>query len=166
MSIFDILNNLYTSSSSKWIADIDEKEISPYIIQQFLIMNDNVRVQTRWLDKYVFVLPPKMYLSLAWTVIPKVSKTPFNKFIKKIGDEEEFSFILDLIRKHYELSDNDYKANRNLIIKQIKSDMVYWFRAYGIPKGYWKKYELDFNDIKFDEKVVKVKDEGLNKWGF
>ena len=167
MNIFEVLTNLYTNSSSKWILSLDDNDIQPFLIQKWLIMNDNLRTQVRWLDKYVFNLPPKMYLSLVWSLIfPKFKQMPFNKYIKKIdNEEEEFKFITDVIRKQYELSDNDFRANKNLIIKEIKSNMPFWFRVYGVQKFYWKKYYLNFDDIKFDDKKVIGKND-LKKWGF
>ncbi len=153
MNIFSVLKELYTNKSCSWIRQLDENElvsgnIQPFLIQRWLIMNDSIRVQTRWLDKYVFVLSPKMYLSLAWSIIPKSDKAPFIKYIKKENKEEEFDFILNRGRHHMNLSDNDYNANKSRILDAIKKDMKNWFAFYGIPKKYWKQYYLNFNYIK------------------
>ena len=165
MNIIDIVKNLYVNKKCDWIRDVDNKDIQPYVIQRWLAMNDYLRVQTRWLDKYVFVLSPKMYLSLAWSIIPKVQRPPFIKYIKQLEEEEEFDFILKRIRKHFQLSDNDYIAMKERIIKEIKKDMVSWFSFYGIPKKYWKQYYLNFNQIKqFGDKSVKQQT-GLDAWG-
>ena len=94
MNISTIINNLYTNRSCDWIKNINESEVAPFVIQRYLVMNDRIRVQTRWLDKYVFWLSPKMYLSLAWTIIPKTEKAPFVKFIKQKKENEEYDFIL------------------------------------------------------------------------
>ena len=83
MNIYEIINNLYTNRSTKWILDLEDNEIEPFVIQRFLCMNDGLRIQVRWLDKYIFDLPPKMYLSLAWSVIPKLDRAPFINYIKK-----------------------------------------------------------------------------------
>ena len=148
MNIFDLLGNLYTNPKASWIKEIEETDIQPYLIQRWLAMNDNLRVQTRWLDKYVFVLSPKMYLSLAWSIIPKVQKAPYVKYIKKAEEDTEWDFILQRVRKHYKLSDNDFRAVKGRIITAIQKDMVGWFSFYGIQKKYWKKYYLNFNLIK------------------
>jgi len=148
MNIFGILKNLYTEKQTNWLLDIEDNDIQPFLIQRWLCMNDAIRVQTRWLDKYVFALPPKMYLSLAWSVLPKFQKTPYVKYIKKIEEEEEFDFILSQIRKQFKLSDNDYNSVKDRLLKGIKEDMPMWFSYYGIPKRYWKKYHLNFNLIK------------------
>ena len=87
MNIFDIIKNLYTNKKCDWIVGLDDKDIQPYVIQRWLAMNDYLRVQTRWLDKYIFCLTPKMYLSLAWSIIPKLQKPPFIKYIKQAQEE-------------------------------------------------------------------------------
>ena len=165
MMIFSVLKHLYTDRSANWIKEIDETQVQPFLVQRWLVMNDKIRVQTRWLDKYVFVLSPKMYLSLAWSIIPKAAKAPFIKYIKKQDEEEEFDFILSRIRKHMKLSDNDFNANKSRIIEAIKNDMVNWFSYYGVPKKYWKKYYLDFRQIKEFGKKEDNSQKGLGAFG-
>jgi len=165
MDIFTIVERLYMDRSCKWIRIIDSNQIQPFLIQKRLCMNDALRVQTRWLDKYVFSLPPKMYLSLAWSIIPKVKKMPFIKYIKiEPKQKEEFDFILNCIRKQFMLSDNDYNSVKNKLVEEIKKDMIFWFSYYGIKKTHWSDYQLNFNLIKeFGEKHKKT--ESLEKWG-
>lgn len=162
-----ILGNLYTNKSSKWIIDLEDSEVVPFVIQMVLGMNDRLRVQTRWLDKYVFALgtQPKMFLSLAWSIIPKTDKEPFVKYISTKKDEEEFDFIIKKIRKHLCLSDNDWKANKERIIKAILGDTVNWFSFYGVEKKYWKKYQLPFNKLKEFGVKIKKPQKGLSAWG-
>lgn len=159
-----IIKHLYTNTKSTWMLNIDENLIAPFVIQNWLCMNDRVRVQTRWLDKYVFTLPSKMYLSLAWSILPKTRKVPFYKFITKPKGAEVFDFILPAIRKHYEMSDNDFNANKSRIVEAIKNDMANWFSFYGVKKSKWKKHALDFNLMKkFEVKEKKVVN--LSQWG-
>ena len=165
MDIFNVLKNLYTNRKIDWLDEVDESTVSSYIVQRWLVMNDSVRIQTRWLDKYVFVLPTKMYLSLAWSVLPKTDKTPFVKYIKQLEDEEEFDFILSRVRKHLQLADNDYNSQKTRLIQYIKNNMVFWFSYYGIPKKYWKQYYLNFDMIKKFGVQDDNKQKGLGAWG-
>jgi len=166
MNIFSILSNLYTNKQSDWISNIEDTDIQPFVIQKWLSMNDRIRVQTRWLDKYVFVLTPKMYLSLAWSIIPKSEKAPFVKYIKKKDESVEYDFIFNRIRKHMELSDNDFIAIKDRLFIHMKNNLAKWFAYYGIEKKYWKKYSLNFDLIKeYGTQVVK-KPKGLSQWGF
>lgn len=166
MLIFKLIPKLYTERNPNWIKQLNDEDIQPYVIQRWLCMNDKIRVQTRWLDKYVFVLPPKMYLSLAWSIIPKLPKAPYVKYIKKEEENEEFNFILDKVRKQFQLSDNDYNTVKDRVLEGIKSDMINWFSYYGVPKRFWKKYQLDFRKIKEYGKSDKPKpQQGLAAFG-
>lgn len=153
--IFHILNNLYINPSSKWIHEIEQEDISPFMIQKWLVLNDRIAEYVRWLDKYTFVLPAKMFLSLAWSVIPKQNKAPFVRWIKENKEEEEFAFILKKIRKHLDLSDNDYESNKNRLIKHIKDNYVEWFKFYGIEQKYYRQYNVE---------IKKERVGGLTQW--
>jgi len=166
VELFKLINYLFTRNDSKWILDLDDNETQPFVIQKFLMMNDSIRVQTRWLDKYVFVLEPKEYVSLAWSILPKFAKQPYSKYIKKNEEEEQYSFILTKIRKQFKLSDNDYRALRTRLIEAIKKDYVGWFTYYGVEKKNWKDFKLDFNKIKeCGPKVESIPQKGLGAWG-
>ena len=166
-SLSFIINSLYTNKNLNWINDINVNEIQPFIIQRVLVMNPYLRENIRWLDKYVFSLQnkPKMYLSLVWSIIPKSQKAPFYRYIGEKKTEEEFEFLFEKIRKHYNLSDNDFNSNKKRLIVDIKKDMVNWFSFYGVPKKYWKKYYLDFDILKTMGEQ-KTKSTSLDKWGF
>jgi hypothetical protein len=165
MNPIQIVENLYVNKKSTWIIELEDTDIEPFVIQHFLSMNDAMRVQVRWLDKYVFTLPPKMWLSLAWSVIPKYPKQPFVPYIKKTEQIEEHDFILKEIRKQFKLSDNDYNSMRTRLIAQIKNDMPLWFKYYGIQKKYWKQYHLSFDYIKHEDKKVEKTIKSLGAWG-
>ena len=166
MNIFDLLKNLYCNRKTDWIKGIDDNEIEPYKIQRFLAMNDALRVQVRWLDGYAISLPPKMYLSLAWSVIPKVSKAPFIKYINKEKyQQDEFYFIFPKIRKHFNLSDNDFNSMKERLRSEIKKDMVNWFSFYGVEKRFWNQFHVKFDLIKQFNKVEKAPGPDLSKWG-
>ena len=151
MELFKVIENLYTNQKSDWISNMDDDEvqlIEPFIVQRFLAMNDNLRVQTRWLDKYVYTIPSKMFLSLAWSIIPKQARMPFNKYIKQLDNEEKMSFLFAKIRKQFQLSDNDFNANKTRLLKYIYSNMPDWFSYYGVEKRYWNEFKVDFRLIK------------------
>jgi len=161
-----ILNNLYTNKTATWIDELEETDIQPFVIQKALCMNDRLRVQVRWLDKYVFVLKPKQYLSLAWSILPKTDTEPFVRYIKQVKEEEEFDFLIQRIRKHMNLSDNDWAANKERLLSAIKEDLVPWFCYYGIEKKYWKKYDLPFSKLSEFGVVEKASPQkGLSAWG-
>ena len=162
MIIFEVLKHLYTSKDLGWLDNVEENDVQPLIVQRWLSCDDRINTQTRWLDKYVFTLSSEMYLSLAWSIIPKNTKMPFLKYISINRDEEELGFILKLVRKEFSLSDNDYKYVKDYLIKAIRKDMVAWFKYYGIERHIWKKYYLNFDEMSKDDKV---KQRGLDSFG-
>lgn len=111
-------------------------------------MNDRLRTQTRWLDGYTFSIPSKMWLSLAWSVIPKTTKQPYIKYIKTIETEEKLDFLIKRIRRHFRLSDNDWQTNRTRILENINANLVDWFKFYGIEKSQWRNFNIDFNKMR------------------
>jgi len=166
MNIFQILSALYTQTNAKWMKDVNPADVSPMILNRWIAMNDGVRKYARWLDKYVYVLPPKMFLSLAWSILPKMNKAPFVKYIKQIKDDDEFYFIFEKVRKQYEISDNDFETIKPFLVKAIRKDMPSWFAYYGLKKSHWTKYHLDYNLLKeFRHTEGKPEAKGLEAWG-
>ena len=159
-----VLKNLYTNKSSEWIDTLTNEEIVPHVLQLWLLANVKVRIQARWLDKYTYTLPPKMYLSLAWSVIPKVNRMPFMNYIKKNKKDDRYDFILDSLRKQFELSDNDFNIIKGRLIDSIENNKEDWFRYYGVPKKYWRQNKIDFNKIR-EGRVVEPKKSGLEVFG-
>ena len=145
MKPWEIVGCLYTEKDSKWLLELEENEIQPMVINRYIGLNPKLRNHARILDKYTFTLPHLMWLSLAWSALPKYNKAPFIKYISKKDESIEFDFILNRIRKYYKLSDNDYTANKSRLLKFIKADKVKWFRFYGVEKTHWKRYRIDFN---------------------
>jgi hypothetical protein len=163
MDIFNIINNIYTNRTNDWIKDIDSNDISPLIINKFLSMNDNISNYTRYLDKYTFNLNNKHWLYLAWAIIPKYTKVPFNKYLKKLNIEDEYIEIIQKIRKVLEMSDNDYNECKINIINEIQKDKSTWFKVCGMNKDYYKKHNVVYNMSEGEKKGNKV---GLELFGF
>jgi hypothetical protein len=164
MIIFKVLHCLYCRRDAKWInvlSDDDLVELQPYLIQRWLMMNQEVAKFVTYLDKFVFTLDTKQYLSLAWSILPKYDKTPHVTYIKKLEEQEEkYKYVLDCVRKQFMLSDNDYNKVKNILIKNIEENKVDWFKYYGANKKMWKDNNLDFEKIKESNKKPVI----VNKW--
>jgi len=147
MKPWDIVAKLFTEKNSTWMIQLDDIEVQPIIINRYIGLIPKFRNHARILDKYVFTIPPKMWLSLAWSALPKFSKAPYIQYISKKKEDTEFDFILDRIRKHFKMSDNDYNANKSRLLTYIKNDKSAWFKFYGIEKTHWKRYRIDFKQM-------------------
>ena len=64
MNIFGILSNIYTNKESGWIHSLSDKEIAPYVIQRWLVHNERVKKEARYLDKYIANYLPIWYYKL------------------------------------------------------------------------------------------------------
>lgn len=169
MNIFEIIKNLFTNPKSKWILDLNDEDIKPVIIQRFLCLHPTSMKQARFLNSFVYTLPPKMYLSAAWTLLffdnKKLSKAPFIQYPKKETVHERYHFIFDKVKRHFNMSDRDLEVNKKFIVQAVKKDPVGWFSFYGIENTYWSLFNLDINDAKkyCDRPKFKSK-EHLDAW--
>lgn len=167
MDLFTILNNIQTKKDLNWLNDVDDlNEIQPFILNKLLSMNINLQKQVRYLDKYTFYLASKQFIMLAWSIIPKKEKVSYNKYIKKNKElEDEYNFLIIKIRKHLEISDNDWYIIKKYYINDIENNKVDYFKSFGIDKKLWKKFDLDYKDIKNQENVIATESKNsLNKW--
>jgi len=145
VNLFEIFNFVHTRKDLNWITEIPESDIKPYLLQRVLIMHDDFRVHARFLDKYVFTLSPRMFLSLMWSILPKKNKPPYAKYIKLARDNIEYGTLLPRVRKYLELSDNDWRCCESRIIKDINQHTEQWFKFFGVEKVQWKKYGKNFD---------------------
>lgn len=157
MILPDIIKNLYTNPKSNWMQDIEDTEIQPFVIQLWLVGNDHIRTQIRWLDKYVFTLPSKMYLSLAWSIIPKSKIAPYRTDMLTIDETKDpylskeidkYDFLLTKIRKQFKLADNDFNTLKPRLLPEIEKNTTDWFIYYGVEKKHWKRFNMNFDLMK------------------
>jgi hypothetical protein len=163
MNIFQIINNLFTSTTSNWILELDDKDINPVLIHRFLTLYEKSMMKMRILNKFVFTLNPKIYLSTVWSVLffdgKKLNKAPFIKYIKKLEKKEKYGFIHNKVKRQFEMSDRDLQIIKPFIDKEIDKDTPLWFSYYGIDGSTWAIYNLDVELMKdyCKREVVEVK---------
>lgn len=158
MELFELLEKLYTKTNPKWINEVDNS-IPPIIINKWLAMNKKNYEIVKELDKYTFILQPKQFVLLAWSMIPKEDKMPFVRYYKEVKEEDEFDFIWSEFRKKFEISNNDFEAAKKLYKYHFKNNMIEYFKLFGVSKKLWKKYDLDFNEMKApEEKMLNIND--------
>jgi len=162
-NIFQIVSYIYTQQQSGWINELDNAEIQPFLINKFLMMNEEVHGYVKYLDQYTFCLEPKQWLHLAWSVIPKRSKSPFCKYIKKKESFVEHEEILNIIHSVLEISGNDCVSDR-YFIQHIMPNITKWLKLFGMDKKVWKKYNADYKEMKVSNVVKEEKKQGLDVW--
>jgi hypothetical protein len=161
---FIITNKLYTEKSSAWINELENNEVQPFVINKFLMMNDKVLPEVKYLNQFTFCLEPKQFLHLAWCVLPKYDKAPFCKYIKKQDVLVEHEEILEKVHTFLEIQGSDCVSDV-YFVKEMSKDWTKWLRLFGMDKKVWKKYGLDYKEMKkgIEREVVKQK-KGLDAW--
>ena len=163
MNIFEIIKHLFTEKKSSWILDIDDKDINPVIVQRFLMLNNMSMKKSRILNKFVYTLSPKQYLSAAWSILffngKKLNKAPFIKYPKKVDNKEKYHFIHSKIKRQYQMSDTDLEIVKPFIDAEIEKDKPLWFSYYGIEAKEWNLNDIDVDLMKVygDRPKVEVK---------
>lgn len=160
MDIKEIVINLYTNCKSDWIENLDDSMIKSFLIQRWLNHNDQLRNVVRYCDKYVFYLPEKMYLSLIWSLIKKKDKLGRTFTDAKtipaddpfLQTKHELDFILNKVKRYYEISHNDFVKVKPQLIKAIRADMKNWFMFFAIEKTYYKRYNIEYEPEKEKKK--------------
>ena len=158
--LFYIINCIYTKQDSTWIDALDEYP-SPVVLNKFLGMNDNISAYAKFLDRFVYWLDARHWIALAWSVVPKYSKAPFVKFIKKSDEVEMLEPLLAKVRNVLELGDSDYLCCKDLIVSEVLKDKKKWFSALGMGKEFVEKFGLNYSDLGGEIKTGKS---GLELW--
>lgn len=153
MNLFKILNKLFTSENCKWVLELDESDINPFMIQRFLSLHKKSRKKARVLNKFCYTLPPKMYLTSAWSLLffngEKLNKSPYIKYPKKNKENnEKYDFIYKKVQEQYNLSDKDLNVMKPFIKNEVEKNKVEWFSYYGVEKRHWVENGIDFELIK------------------
>ena len=169
MQIFDILKNLYTNPSPRWILDVKDSDIKPVIIQRYIALNQNVFREASFLNKFVFSLTPKMYLSAVWSVLfinkKKYAKAPFIRYPKKAEEIKKYASVLAKIKREFNLSDKDLECNREFIFQYINSHKVEVFSYYGMSEADWVENDLQFDNMRqYGNRPVVETKKGLDAW--
>ena len=170
MNIYDILKNLFTNPSSKWILEVEDKDIKPVLIQRYLLMHNATMRHAAVLNKFTFSLSPKMYLSSVWSLLffngKKMNKAPFIKYIKKNTDIPKYDFILAKVKRQFAMSDKDLKIVTPFLIKAIDKNKYEWFSYYGCNSQQWLEHNLNMDLMRKygTQRTIVVEKQGLDKW--
>lgn len=147
MDLFEILKNLFTNPHSKWILELDDKDINIFIIQRYLALYHDSSTKAVMLNKFT-KLEPKMYLSLAWSLLwfngAKLNKVPFIKYPQKENRRVYYDNILNAVKKYLDMSDNEFNDVVEFILPDIEKDKYPWFKAFGMNESEYKSHGLDF----------------------
>jgi hypothetical protein len=125
-SIFDHLANI-TDRKTPWseLSEMDKKSFSPFMINRFLSMNMDFIELVNELQRYtVGQLTPEQTYKLLSDILPKQKQ--FNKYIKGKKEDQYNSDLVNLVRKHFDISQKEsleyldlFYQDRLITLKEI-----------------------------------------------
>jgi len=138
-----LLKYIFESKDLKWLDSIND--IDCIKLQQMLILNEEISLRIRWLDKFIFKCSTKQFLSLLWSCIPKdLNYKNINYNINKNTEFNKFDFILNKIKEYYNFSDYEFNYHKNRLIKLIDENKEEWFKFFAVEKHHWEYYRIDY----------------------
>lgn len=169
MNLFEILKQLFTNPSPKWILELDDADINPVIIQRFLSLNRESMPIARRLNRFVYTIPAKMYLSIVWSMLfkngKKLSKAPFIQYPKKKDAAHKYSFIHEKVQRQFDMSDTDLQVVLPFINNAIENNKVEWFAYYAATNEQWTTNDLDITLMKeFNKRPELQRKDTLSAW--
>jgi hypothetical protein len=143
--LFDHINAITTIQDPKYfdkLSDEDVKTWSNFMINRFLSM------KPEWVELVASLLPltqtlqPKEMYKLYISVIPKGKY--FLKYIKGKGEDKYEPFIVDLLKKEYDCSENQAIEYLEVLYstREGREYMKYVCEKYGIDKKQITKLKL------------------------
>jgi hypothetical protein len=125
-TIFDHLANI-TDRKALWseLSEMDKKSFSPFMINRFLSMNMDFIELVNELQRYtVGQLTPEQTYKLLSDILPKQKQ--FNKYIKGKKEDQYNSDLVNLVRKHFDISQKEsleyldlFYQDRLITLKEI-----------------------------------------------
>jgi len=117
MNLYEALKIIFTKKGEL------DKTWSPVIVNKFLSMSsiEDAKIISIELNNYVFWIHQDMLEKLYMNLIPK-QRPPFIRYIKAQKEiEQEYDFILKEAQTYFHWTNNELKANKHIILKQLEN---------------------------------------------
>ena len=131
MTIFDWVNQILVHKKPWDSFTVEEqKKFSPFIINRFLSMDKELIEIVNMFQPYAIgTLEPKDVYEFYRNLFPKGKR--YNKYIKGKRDKKYDKELLELVSKHFEVSNNESKSYIDLLSKK---DIKELYKKYGVKK--------------------------------
>lgn len=128
--LFEFLNQITFIKNPEFIlkaSESDLKQVNPFILVKWLSMNDDLLILADYLNPLTYNLTTEQLCKICMHLIPK--QKMYFKWIggTKRTKEHTHKFIIDLLKREYELSENEcseyfeiFQKNPKLFIKLIR----------------------------------------------
>ena len=140
-TLFDHINAIYQEQKKDYFQNLDDGEkrtYSNYMVNRFLSMNIHQLPLVNEIQKYN--LPSEMHYLFYATTIPRGKQ--YNKYVKSKAENKYESWLVELVEKHYEVSQSEAVTYLDIYYDRDKDGLRELCEKYGIDKKQLKKAKL------------------------
>lgn len=140
-TLFDHINEIYQSQKKDYFQKLDDGEkrtYSNYMVNRFLSMNIHQLPLVNEIQKYN--LPSEMHYLFYATTIPRGKQ--YNKYVKSKAENKYESWLVELVAKHYEVSQSEAVTYLNIYYDRDKDGLRELCEKYAVDKKQLKKVKL------------------------
>lgn len=140
-TLFDHINEIYQSQKKSYFSGLDDGEkrtYSNYMVNRFLSMNIHQLPLVNEIQKYN--LPSDVHYLFFATTIPRGKQ--YNKYVKSKAENKYESWLVELVAKHYEVSQSEAVTYLNIYYDRDKDGLRELCEKYAVDKKQLKKVKL------------------------
>jgi hypothetical protein len=140
-SLFDHINTIYLDQKKNYFAGLDDGEkrtYSNYMVNRFLSMNIHQLPLVNEIQKYN--IPSDVHYLFLATTIPRGKQ--YNKYVKSKNETKYESWLITLVAKHYNVSEDEAVTYLDIYHKDDKPALRSLCEKYGVDPKVIKKAKL------------------------
>ena len=140
-TLFDHINAIYLEQKKNYFSTLDDGEkrtYSNYMVNRFLSMNPHQLPLVNEIQKYN--LPSDVHYLFLATTIPRGKQ--YNKYVKAAKETKYEEWLVDLVAKHYNVSQVEATSYLEIYYKDDKAALRSLCEQYGIDPKVIKKAKL------------------------
>jgi len=140
-SLFDHINTIYQEQKKNYfssLTDGDKKTYSAYMVNRFLSMNIHQLPLVNEIQKYN--IPDENHYLFYATTVPRGKQ--YNKYVKAAKETKYEEWLVDLVAKHYCVSQVEAISYLEIYYKDDKSALRSLCEKYGVDPKIIKKAKL------------------------
>ncbi len=140
-TLFDHINAIYQDQRKNYFSTLDDGEkrtYSAYMVNRFLSMNVHQLPLVDEIQKYN--IPPEAHYLFYATTIPRGKQ--FNKYIKSKTEDKYEKWMVELVAKHYTISQDEAIFYLDIYYEQDKSALKVLCEKYAVDPKLIKKAKL------------------------
>lgn len=140
-TLFDHINEIYQSQKKDYFKKLDDGEkrtYSNYMVNRFLSMNIHQLPLVNEIQKYN--IPSEMHYLFYATTIPRGKQ--YNKYVKSKAENKYESWLVELVAKHYEVSQSEAVTYLDIYYDRDKDGLRELCEKYAVDKKQLKKAKL------------------------